>query len=130
MRAKGGRPWPLAIPICLVIVLGCASIAHGIVADSHVSLSAKSPLFHGRVTSSRGRICESHRTVVLFKARAGRNVKLGKDRSGRRGRWRLLEPNHVVPGDRVYARVWSKAIRTQGTGFACDWDVSRVITVP
>ena len=64
--------------------------------------------------------------VKLFEVRSGPkpNKLLGKDRSNRRGNWKLVRP--LEPG-RFYAKVVPSDDGTAGTSFVCRGDRTETI---
>jgi hypothetical protein len=66
--------------------------------ESRIGIRGK---FRGKVRSPRN-ACERRRTVVLKKKRPGRDKTVGRDRTNRRGVWRINKPN---ARGRFYARV-------------------------
>ena len=94
--------------------------------DSKVTMPPNAPAFHGRVKSSK-HACEVHRKVKLFKQRPGPDKLLGKDRSNRRGKWKVIV-DPLNPGS-YYAKVVRREEGAAGTIFVCRGDRGPVATI-
>jgi hypothetical protein len=122
----------LAALVALALAGAATASANGdragtsVVADSRVTISIAVPLYHGRVRSTYA-VCKRDRTVVLLRVRPGRDQKIGRDRSNRRGGWRIRYPVDLAAGDRFYARVRPKEVSAVGTGLSCTGARSRTV---
>lgn len=82
--------------------------------------------FKGRVRADQG-FCRKHRTVKLMFRRPGKDRLVGKDRSNRRGRWRVNGEGPLR--GRYYAKAPRKLRIISGEGIDCRRGVSRTVEV-
>lgn len=116
--------------LSLLPVLPAASSARADVSThrSKVTISRFLPLYHGKVRSAKKQ-CRRNRRVVLYKRRPGPDLRIGRDRTNRRGRWRVrVEPSSLKPNDRFYAKATRKLRIISGVGYDCPSARSRTIT--
>jgi hypothetical protein len=92
--------------------------------DSRVTWarSPDKPTFIGSVRSSK-HACRVRRLVKVFERTPGRDHLIGKDRSNRRGKWRVIKS---LPGF-FYAKALRREVSIAGTTFVCRADRTRVI---
>ena len=101
--------------------------AHSFTAGSHVSIhySQAHHRFHGGVTSHRP-ICESGRTVDVFRRRPGPDRLIGSDITGAQGHWRV---HRAHPHGLFYAKVLRSSSGGYGHSHVCLRDRSTTIAV-
>jgi hypothetical protein len=109
------------VTVAAVVVLGvtmtAAALADVDKVGGSISINtAASNDFAGKVKSQR-RFCRRNRLVVLKRRRPGRDPIIGRDRTNRRGRYRIDLPNPVT-GD-FYARATRKLNIVSGNGVVC-----------
>jgi hypothetical protein len=75
--------------------------------------------FNGRVRSGAG-FCRRSRRVVLKKVRPGPDRTVGRDRTNRRGVWRINKPN-------ARGRFYARAQRKQNANVTCTPARSRTV---
>jgi hypothetical protein len=119
------------------VVLLCAVLAAAALAavpalaavvkyDSKVTISSRSPAFHGHV-KSENHACEVQRKVKLYKQRPGDNKLLGKDTTGGAGRWEVeVDP---LKSGAYFAKVTRREEGTAGTTFVCRRDRSETVVI-
>ena len=100
MTARRLAPLALAL-LALTIV---PAIASG--TSTKVVVSLKFPAFHGTLQSSRG-ACKKHRTVKLFREKAGPDRQLGTDKSNAKGEWAIPLGKKLTSGS-YYAKATAK----------------------
>ncbi len=81
--------------------------------------------FRGRVTSPRA-ACERNRKIKLVRESEEGRVVVGRDRSNRRGRWRIDQPN---PNGVYRAIVVSRSNVVPGHVHRCERGTSPSITI-
>ena len=120
------------VSICgLVTVLG-AGLAASALADvdkvggSITINTAASNAFAGKVKSSR-RFCFRNRLVVLKRDTPGKDPIIGRDRTNRKGRYRIELPGPVTGA--FYARATRKLNIVSGNGIVCRRLQTRVIHI-
>ncbi len=112
----------LALAVAVAVSLTVVSPAIARPAATNVGISKAAPAFHGHVRST-DIACTQGRRVKLVRVRAGRDKKLGRDRSEDNGRWQI----DVSPLRR--GTYYARAPRTKLGNVVCAADVSRTVTV-
>jgi|SRR5215208_699955 len=95
----------------VTLAVGCADLRGG---------QCYASLFHGRVESSK-HACEVQREVRVFSEHRRGDGLVGKDKTNRHGKWKVVAPPH--PGF-YYAKVLRREEGTAGTTFVCRGDRS------
>jgi hypothetical protein len=113
----------------MALVAGTATIALADVkrVGGHISLNTGATgVFKGKVKSSR-KFCFRNRLVVLKRSTPGKDRTIGRDRTNRRGRYRI-DLGHPVTGN-FYARATRKIRIISGNGIVCRPIQSSVIHI-
>jgi hypothetical protein len=122
----------LGIAALAVSVVGVAS-AHTKRFNTNVTInfdpSPYGDSFFGKVKSGK-KACKKNRTVKVFRKRPGPDDQFdGRDKSNRRGRWRITDGN-AAPGN-YYAKAKKKVLKNNNRHkHVCKRDRSRTISVP
>jgi len=118
----------LAVTVLIGGALAAVAVAGVEKFDSRTTISRFLPLYHGKVNSPEPK-CRRGRNVILFERRPGKDRKLGRDRTSKRGKWKVQVPaGQLQPNDRFYARARRKLNIVSGNGYVCRADRSRTVT--
>ncbi len=98
--------------------------------ETRLGMSTKAPAFHGKVRSD-SRACKRNRRVRLYrKLRPGKPKKLlGYDRSSRKGKWAVTEPEEFTLRSGLYWAVVSRKVIQTPVTTICTRDRSRRVFV-
>lgn len=115
--------------LAVALVAGTATVALADVkkVGGHISVNTGATgVFKGKVKSSR-RFCFRNRLVVLKRKKPGKDPIIGRDRTNRKGRYRIDLGNPVTGA--FYARATRKIRIVSGNGIVCRPIQSSVIHI-
>jgi hypothetical protein len=107
--------WIAAVLAAALAALASTALAGDVATfDTKVGIANQAPAFHGKLRSDEPACVEDRRVKLLRRTRPGRPARvLGRDKTGRRGRWAITEPDEFTLRSGIYfARAKRKIIKT------------------